>query len=343
MMRAKKASKLSSKKKRADAKKVEVSIIIKALNEEENIQRAIESSIKAMKNLEGEIILADSLSTDKTVDIAKDYPVRIVQLTDPKDRSCGVGPQLGFQHSKGEYIYILDGDMELEKGFLEKAIDKMEKEPRLAGVAGTIEEMRATNIVFKRRKDQKKITKTEYVDRLEMGGLYRRKAIEEAGYFSNRNLHAYEEAELGFRLTSNGWSLCRITVPSIKHYGYNTTSFGTFKRRWKTRYVRGSGEFLKATFGKPYFFRTLWHLKIYVGVVAWWLTLFLSIALFANYVLYLLAITVLLLLLFLVKKKSISEWMFSLVSWHYSSAGLIWGLLSRQKDPKERIRSKVIV
>ena len=67
----------------------------------------------------GEVILADSYSTDRTVKIASRYPVRIVQLRHPEERCCGVGPQLGYQYAQGEFIYLMDGDMTLLEGFLE--------------------------------------------------------------------------------------------------------------------------------------------------------------------------------------------------------------------------------
>ena len=41
-----------------------VSIIIKALNEERHVASAIESALAALDGMEGEIILADSASTD---------------------------------------------------------------------------------------------------------------------------------------------------------------------------------------------------------------------------------------------------------------------------------------
>ena len=90
-----------------------VSVIIKALNEEKRIAAAIESALHAIRTVGGEVILADSFSTDRTVEIAQAYPIRIVQLAHPEDRRCGVGPQLGYQHSRGEFVYILDGDMEM--------------------------------------------------------------------------------------------------------------------------------------------------------------------------------------------------------------------------------------
>ncbi len=59
-----------------------VSIVIKALNEERHIAAAIESAIAALEGMrgDGEIILADSASTDRTVEIAANYPIKIVSL-----------------------------------------------------------------------------------------------------------------------------------------------------------------------------------------------------------------------------------------------------------------------
>ena len=156
---------------------------------------------------------------------------------------------------------------------------------------------------------------------------------------------AYEEAELGFRLTSRGWKLKRIDVPGIKHYGYDTSSFGVFKKRWKTGYVKGSGEFLRASFGTKFFFSTLLELKIYVFLVKWWALLIVSLALlFLSPYVFLawLAVSIMGLLAIIVKKRSLHEGLFSLVSWHYSALGLVWGFFSRRKNPLEKIDSRVI-
>ena len=110
-----------------------VSILIKALNEEDNIAEAIESAIAALDGLSGEIILADSLSTDATVEIAEKYPIQIVTLAQAKDRSCGVGGQLGYQYSAGDYICQMDGDQRLYRGFLAAAIECLEADQHPRG------------------------------------------------------------------------------------------------------------------------------------------------------------------------------------------------------------------
>jgi glycosyltransferase involved in cell wall biosynthesis len=115
-----------------------VSILIKALNEENNIAGAIESAVAALDGMSGEVILADSLSTDLTIEIAKKYPVRIVTLARAKDRSCGIGAQLGYQYSSGDYICLMDGDQRLYRGFIAAAVECLEADHTLAGAVGVI-------------------------------------------------------------------------------------------------------------------------------------------------------------------------------------------------------------
>ena len=107
-----------------------VSIVIKALNEERHIATAIESALAALDGISGEVILADSGSTDRTIEIAEKYPIKIVRMSRVEDRSCGAGGQLGYQYCCGEYVCLIDGDMRLYQDFLSSAIRYLENNPR---------------------------------------------------------------------------------------------------------------------------------------------------------------------------------------------------------------------
>ena len=329
-----------------DSSRPRVSVVIKALNEERRIVAAIESALAAVQPLGGEVILADSASTDRTVALAAAYPVRIVQLANPGERCCGVGPQLGYQHSRGEFIYILDGDMKLHPGFLEQALDFMAANPDVAGVGGQVLEQNRDSLEYLGRIERAAhaMPVGESV-RLDMGGLYRRAAIEQVGYFSNRNLHSYEEFDLAMRLRARGWRLWRLGVPAVDHHGHDVPAYELLMRRWRSAYICGVGEVVRAAIGQPHqrlVLTALRELWIYVAALLWLLALPL-VAFGPGPVMVRASGELMLALLpwlaMALKKRSASKAAYSVVSWIAHVGGLLRGLLRRQVAPDARIAS----
>ena len=328
---------------------VKVAIVIKALNEERNIERAVRSALSASAQHPVEVILADSLSTDRTVDIASRFPIRIVQLRHAQERCCGIGPQLGYQHSRGEYVYILDGDMQMRPGFLDAAVAFLDAHPEVAGVGGQVVENNTSGMEYVARVERSgEHMSSGEVDRLDMGGLYRRAAIESVGYFSNRNLHSYEEFELGVRLRAKGWKLWRLDVPSVDHWGHDVPAYELLRKRWRSNYILGVGEVLRASLGQPHFRRTLaelGELKVYAIFILWVLLLlsapFWSLQGGARVVAFAIAMVALPLLLFL-RKRSLSKAAYSFVSGLYNVGGLLRGLARAPTDAKAPVASVVL-
>lgn len=317
-----------------------LSIIIKSLNEELAIKGAIESALQAVAELggDGEVILADSISIDKTIEIAAAYPVKIVQLKDHSDRSCGIGAELGYRASTGQYIYILDGDMRLHSGFIKEAIKVLEQDPELAGVAGLVEEMVTTNSAMAGRKAKaENATAAAGITCLNMGGLYKRAAIEQIGYLTNRNLHSFEEFELGLRLRNAGWKLNRIGQPSIQHFGPDCSSVKLLSRRWKTLYACGNGELFRAAVQTPYFWNAITQLRVYRIQFA---VLLIWIALIANLILgeeiwhglgIMLSVWLGIFIYISTAKRSLAKGMYSVAAWHVGVFGFFKGVFLKKK------------
>ena len=327
-----------------------VSIIIKALNEESNISAAIKSALQAAELVGGEVILADSCSTDQTVALAAQFPIRIVQLSHPGERCCGIGPQLGYQHSLGEFIYILDGDMQLIASFLPEALAFMRMHPDMASVGGRVIETNTESLEYVARMDRaSKHMQSGLVDRLDGGGLYRRTAIEEVGYLSNRNLHSYEEFDLATRLRSRGWKLWRIPIDSVTHHGHDTPPYQLLMRRWKNNYLCGIGELIRAAWGAPHIaiaLSGLRELRIYTAVLVWWMLLLGIPFTPLPWITATLACSILLVIPFFlmtVRKRSLSKAIFSVVSWCFCTAGLLRGLRRQQRSATGLISSKIIL
>lgn len=323
-----------------------VSVIIKALNEEAKIAATIESALAAVAALNGEVILADSLSTDRTVEIAQRYPIKIAQLTRAEDRSCGVGAQLGYQYAEGEYLYVLDGDMQMRQGFLEKAIELMSKEPDIAGVGGRLVERNTDSLEFQARLARAPVNmQPGPVDRLDGGGLYRRSAIEQVGYLTNRNLHSYEELDLAIRLRSAGYKLVRIPVDAVDHFGHTIDAFALLKRRWRSRYIFGIGEIVRASLGKPHqklLLKDLRELRVYLIATCWILTTLLLSLMATMGSLHWwgpLCLAVTPLILMSTKRRSFRLGIYAITSWVVHAAALFRGLWSQQLPPSTPIPS----
>lgn len=326
-----------------------VSIIIKSLNEEKRISATIESALRAVAGLGGEVVLADSCSTDRTVEFAKRYPIRVVQLVHSEERCCGIGPQLGYQHSFGNFVYILDGDMEMKTGFLEQAIAFMADHADVAGVGGEIIEQNTDSLEYRGRSEREYAhTSFGEVDRLDMGGLYRRSAIQAVGYFSDRNLHSYEEFDLAVRLRTQGWRLWRLPFTVASHYGHDAPPYRLLMSRWRTGYLWGPGELVRAAAGKPGLGMVLSgasEFRLYIGVLIWWASLisipFWSVA-WPIRLAWLLVLFAAPFLVMLWRKRSVAKAVYSVVSWCFYAAGLVRGLLRGQKPAQGMIASKVI-
>lgn len=325
-----------------------VSVIIKAYNEERRIEQALRSSLAAVAEVGGEVILADGHSTDGTVAIASEFPVRIVRLLDAGARSCGIGPQLGFQHARGEFVYVMDADMQLQPGFLRAALEYLDAHPQVGGVGGRIVEMNLHCMEYRERalRNAAHLSPGE-VDRLDGGGLYRREAVLQAGWLSDRNLHAYEEFDLAVRLRAAGWKLVRIPVDAVSHFGHDAPPYQLLLRRWRSKYVWGLGELLRGAAGRPHWplvWRDLRELRLYLAVVAWWGVLLSAPAWPLAGPAHALAAVAVFLLPFTaigLKKRSLARAVYSVTSWNLHAAGMVRGLFRSRTAPLQRIATAV--
>lgn len=336
------------------AGEIELSIVIKALNEERHIGACLASvlaELAELGELAGEVILADSLSADNTVAIAAGLGVKVVQFTSVADRNCGAALQLGYQHVRGQFVYVLDGDMTLEPGFLRLALAYLRQHPDVAGVGGRMIDRQQRNLADRLRAD--------YYDQLQVeqqvavlggGGLYRRSAIEQVGYLSNRWLPAFEEAELAARLHTAGYRLVRLPQPAVGHSGHNETSGQLLRRLWRVGRIDASGAFLRAAVGHPWLGRALrscWFVfaapalhtaALLLALLAllagapWpaalagaWLSLWLAVCLALAR-----------------RKGSLREGMLGILAWHLFTVGAVRGFLRPPGDPAQRISDRIL-
>lgn len=118
---------------------VDISIVIPAKNEAENIARCLDAVYSQQtgtgNRFHFEIIVIDSGSTDNTVDIVKQYPgVQLVQIKS-EDFGHGKTRNLGAEMAKGEVIVFLNADaVPMNTDWLISLVEPLTGNQNLAGV-----------------------------------------------------------------------------------------------------------------------------------------------------------------------------------------------------------------
>jgi glycosyltransferase involved in cell wall biosynthesis len=310
---------------------MKLSVLIKTYNEGPKIGRCLDSVLTATAGIAGgvEIIVADSLSSDETVAVAATFPAKIVQLTNACDRGCGSGVQLGYQYARGEFVYVLDGDMEVQPAFVAQALAKLESEPQIAGIAGLVEDNEVRNYFDRDRVKNKRYVVADDVNWLAGGGIYRRKAIQDVGgYAANRNLKGFEEAELGMRLRNGGWRLTRLPIVSVRHTGHAASTFEMIGRAWRSERATAGGVLLKLAFGQPWFRGCLRMFLHLFGTMLYWIVGLVVTVVVPAYLPGWILVGVLGFLILSVRKASLVDAAWSVLLWHIGAVGLLKGILA---------------
>ena len=112
----------------------ETSIIIRTLNEEKHIGNLLHA-IEEQDYKDYEIIIVDSDSTDKTLEIAEKYPVKIIKI-EKRDFTFGYALNVGCKAARGRYLVFVSAHvLPATKSWLSQFIVSF-KDPAVAMVYG---------------------------------------------------------------------------------------------------------------------------------------------------------------------------------------------------------------
>lgn len=86
-----------------------VSILVNCYNSESFLKEALDSIYNQTYG-NFEILLVDNCSTDRTADIAKSYPSKLLYIKTDKLMSLYAARNVGLSHASGDYLAFLDSD-----------------------------------------------------------------------------------------------------------------------------------------------------------------------------------------------------------------------------------------
>jgi len=112
---------------------LEATVVIPALNEEEFIEDCLRS-LRAQTVPPAEIIILDNGSTDRTVEIAKEYAAKVLILPDLSPRDM---KQLGVESAKTPIVVTTDADTVMPPDWLENLL-RHYSDPNVVAVGGPV-------------------------------------------------------------------------------------------------------------------------------------------------------------------------------------------------------------
>ena len=117
-------------------KTIEYTVIIPAYNEEKLLPGTFKALRAAMTTvaMDGEVIVVDNNSTDKTAEIARKFEARVIF---EKINQISRARNAGAKHARGIYLLFLDADTIISPGLLQTALQNL-KNKQCSGGGSTV-------------------------------------------------------------------------------------------------------------------------------------------------------------------------------------------------------------
>jgi hypothetical protein len=195
--------------------------------------------IKSLKNISYpniEIIVVDNASPNCNPDIVKETNPDIIYIKSEINLGFAGGNNLGFKVAKGKYILLLNNDTEVDKGFLEPMVKKMENNPEIGIVSPKIRFFHSPDIL--------QYTGYEHINPITQRGgargfaekdmgqyeedheaayghgaamMVSMKAIKEVGLMADVFFLYYEELDWGHRIRNAGYKIFYVHNSLVYH------------------------------------------------------------------------------------------------------------------------------
>jgi GT2 family glycosyltransferase len=195
-----------------------------------------------------DVVYVDSGSTDDSVAFARGLGFHVVELSTDKGFTAARARNAGLATLAGrpiDYVQMVDGDCEVDAGWIPTARAALEAEPDLAVVFGRRRERFPEASIYNRLCDEEWDVPVGEASSCGGDALFRLQPLSDAGGY-NANIIAGEEPDLCFRLRAAGWRIRRLPAEMTRH----DAAMARYGQWWR-RTLRGGHAFAEDHFRHP--------------------------------------------------------------------------------------------
>jgi len=218
-----------------------ISVIIPTYNSASTIDRVLNALFqqRGIEKDEYEVLIVDDCSTDNTLEIVKNFSIRLINLD--KNLGPAVARNRGVKEVKGELVAFIDSDVILKDGALLIVKKKFAERPDISALVGIYAEKPANSGPFRSYLALRKYSnwfdpRREFISFL-AGSLtvIKKDIFLEFGGFDNRYRGAdVEDFELGYRITDRYKILLADDIQGYHYFpSFAKTVKNFFKRTFQ--------------------------------------------------------------------------------------------------------------
>lgn len=214
-----------------------IGIVAIGRNEGERLKRCLAS----LAGAQAPVVYVDSASTDGSPDAARALGATVHALDMARPFTASRARAEGFDRLVAlapeiDYVMFVDGDCEVEAGWLDEATRFLDRHPDHAVVCGRRRERFPDASPYNRIIDNEWDTPPGETGACGGDALFRARAYREAGGFDPA-IVAGEEPELCSRLRATGWRIMRLEAPMTVH----DAAMQRFSQWWSRAVRSGMG------------------------------------------------------------------------------------------------------